>query len=269
MIEGLKRITFAGNFGDLSTNPEMVAITHYLRTLNKNIVFGGDTNGTGQNEAWWQGLGANFSNGMMAFALDGLADTHVRHRVDTNFNTVIQNIRAFVRGGGQAYWKFILFAHNEHQIEKAKSLARKIGCTGFAVISSRDYNDDLRKPKHFHFDMKRTLFRKYQETSAPALCNPIHKGSIYLAADGTVHPCCFAHCMYICEHNKNFDFIVPLVEKYLNEINFKTQPLEDILAGPYFKSVLEQSRSNRYCRMKCSPHKSKIRKQLVLYETIF
>lgn len=269
MIKGLKRITFAGNFGDLSTNRDIVAIADYLKSLNSKITLGGDTNGMVQSENWWQELGAYFSDGALVFAVDGLADTHARHRVGADFSTVIRNARAFARGGGMAYWKFIVFAHNEHQVEAAESLARDIGCKGFAAISSRDYNNDLRKPKSFQFDIKRNVFSHYLNTSPCALCNPIRKGLLYLAADGTVHPCCFAHCMYICQHNHDFRFIVPLIEKYLPEINFKTHPLETILAGPYFKAVLEQSRNNVYCRMKCSPHKKEIRQQLVLRETLF
>lgn len=269
MIKGLKRITFAGNFGDFSTNHDMVAMADYLKSLNGSIVLGGDTNGMVQSEDWWQELGAYFADGAVFFAVDGLEDTHARHRVGTDFNTVIRNIQAFTRGGGTAYCKFIVFAHNEHQIEAGQRLARDTGCKGFAAISSRDYNNDLRRPNSFQFDIKRDVFSHYRDTSPCALCNPIRKGSLYLAADGTVHPCCFAHDMYICEHNNDFRFIVPLIEKYQAEINFKTSPLETILAGPYFKAVLEQSRNNDYCRMKCSPHKKEIRRQLILHQKQF
>lgn len=269
MIKNLKRVTFAGNFGDFSANHDMVAIARYLKSLNEKIILGGATNGMVQREDWWQELGTYFANGALAFAVDGLEDTHARHRVGTDFNTVIRNIRAFARGGGRAYWQFIVFAHNEHQVDAAEARARDIGCKGFAAISSRDYNGDLRKPESFQFDLKRNIFNRYRDTSPSALCNPLRKGSLYLAADGTVHPCCFAHCMYICEHNHAFNFIVPLIEKYRQEINFKTHPLETILSGPYFKAVLEQSRNNSYCRMKCSPRKKEIRRQLVLHEKIF
>ena len=225
MIKALKRIIFAGNFGDFSTNPDMVAIARYLKSLNGKVVLGGDTNGMVQSEDWWQELGASFADGVLVFAVDSLEDTHARHRVGTDFNTVIRNIRAFARGGGMAYWKFIAFAHNEHQIEAAETRARDIGCKGFTAISSRDYNDRLRPPKSFAFDLKRNIFSHYEDTSPCALCNPIRKGSLYLATDGTVHPCCFAHCMYISEHNHDFDFIVPPIEKCRSEINIKTRQL--------------------------------------------
>ncbi len=264
-------ITFAGNFGDLSSNPETTAIAEYIKTLNPGIVLGGETNGSLQDEAWWSSLGACFNNGSMEFALDGLEDTHAIHRVGADFNKVIRNIRAFTGAGGGAHWKFIVFEHNEHQIEEAEKLAGEIGCTRFFVVSSRDYNDKYRKPATMEFRQKRDLFQtwraKADEDGERARCKPLSNGSLYIAADGTVHPCCFAHCMYISEHNEAFRFIVPLIEKYKDEINFKTRPLEQILQGPYFRKVLAASQTNPYCMTKCNKYRKKIKKQLVLRDT--
>ena len=75
--------------------------------------------------------------------------------------------------------------------------------------------------------------------------------------------------MYITEHNELFGYIVPLIEKYHSEINFKTRPLEEIISGPYFAEVLEISKTNPYCMIKCSKYKKEIRKQLVLHDRHF
>ena len=92
---------------------------------------------------------------------------------------------------------------------------------------------------------------------------------LYIAADGSVHPCCFAHCMYITEHNKLFGYIVPVTDKYYKDINFKTTPLQEILAGSYFEEVYSKSKTNKYCTIKCNKYKKEIRKELVLYDTSF
>ncbi|MBW2192165.1 MAG: SPASM domain-containing protein, partial [Deltaproteobacteria bacterium] len=180
------------------------------------------------------------------------------------------NIRAFTSNGGVAYWKFIVFEHNEHQIRDAEKVARDIGCSRFFVISSQDHDDECRRPKTFDFRIKRDIYLAYhhrqQDKENRAMCKPFHKGSIYIAADGTVHPCCFAHCMYITEHNKLFRYIVPLIDKYHDHINFKTTPLQEIVSGPYFKAVLSKSKNNPYCLIKCNENTNAIRKELVLYE---
>ncbi|NNG00293.1 MAG: hypothetical protein HKM93_12985 [Desulfobacteraceae bacterium] len=269
MISRLRRITFAGNFGDFSTNPEMTDIAAYVKNLNPGVVLGGDTNGMVQSTEWWRALGSSFHDGGLIFSVDGLADTHALHRVGTDYHAVIRNMEAFIRGGGVAFWKFIVFAHNEHQVEAAARIAEDIGCAGFKAITSRDYNDRLEPPRQIDVKLKREIFRDYADDEACAMCNPIGKGSIYLAADGTVHPCCFAHCMYITEHNRLFRFIVPLIDKYQDRINFKTRSLAEILSGPYFKAVLAASETNPYCRMKCNVYKQKVRDELVVYERDF
>lgn len=269
LMGGLRRITFAGNFGDLSCNPEMVDIVSYIKGLNEKIVLGGETNAAAQKRDWWYALGNYYRDGMMVFAVDGLADTHSLHRVGTDFDTVIGNIRAFTSSGGQAAWKFILFEHNEHQIKPAEKLAQESGCNQFIVVSSRDYNDTLRKPKTLDIKIKRDIFRFYKDESVEASCKPLTEGSLYIAADGTVHPCCFAHCMYITEHNQQFRYILPLIERYKERINFKTRQLEDIITGRYFQNVLTLSKTNSYCRTKCNAHKKKIRQKLVLYHKYF
>lgn len=273
LFKHLRRITFSGNFGDFASNPEMVDIVAYVKTLNETIIIGAETNGSVQDEAWWRALGALFQDGCVVFCVDGLEDTHALHRIGTDFNKIIKNIQAFTAAAGVAHWKFIVFEHNEHQIKEAEALARDIGCARFYVVSSRDYDETLRKPKTLDFEIKREIFCSYwnalQEADEHAICKPLGNKSLYIAADGTVHPCCLAHCMYITKHNKLFRYIVPLIEKYHSEINFKTRPLQDIIRGPYFEEVLAKSKTNPYCMIRCSKYKKEVRQQLVLYDNYF
>ena len=75
--------------------------------------------------------------------------------------------------------------------------------------------------------------------------------------------------MYVTEHNRMFQYIVPLIETYHEQINFKTTPLQEIVKGPYFEHVRLKSETNAYCSMKCNRHKNKIRKEIILYDTFF
>ena len=272
-IKQLKKIYFGGNFGDFCSNPESLNIVEYIKQINKNIFMEGETNGSSQDETWWKRLGSSFKNDRLIFTLDGLEDTHHLHRRGTIFHTIINNIKAFTHGGGVAYWKFIVFEHNEHQIRDAEALAKSIGCAGFFVMSSRDYNEKYRMPKTIDFEIKRDIYYSYWEKLSDkdmyAMCNPFYNGSIYIAADGTVHPCCLAHCMYITEHNKLFRYIVPLIDKYYSEINFKTRPIQEILKNPYFTETSIKSKTNKYCVIKCNKYKNQIKEELVLYDKHF
>ena len=163
LIRQLKWITFAGNFGDLSTNRDMVKIAGYIKELNQNVVLGGETNGSVQDEKWWRALGPFFKDGSMEFSVDGLVDTHAIHRIGTDYHKIIKNIKAFTSAGGVAHWKFILFAHNEHQVDEAEQKARQIGCKRFFVVPSRDYNEQLKKSTKSEFQIKRDIFQSYDE----------------------------------------------------------------------------------------------------------
>ncbi len=273
LLKGLSWITFAGNFGDLSTNPEMVDIVSYIRDLNPGVTIEGDTNGSLQDEDWWASLGALFRDGNMVFSVDGLADTNFIHRAGTDFNRIMRNMTAFTGAGGVAHWQYIVFRHNEHQLEEACRMAQKAGCRRFFAIVSRDYNDICQRPETLDIGEKRDIFQSYQKKALQlgefARCKPWHNGSLYIAADGTVYPCCLAHCMYITQHNAAFDFIVPLTQRYHEEINFKHRPLEDIISGPFFQAVLKHSKKNAYCMMKCNAFKKDIKQELIVKDVFF
>jgi len=272
-IAQINRFSFSGNFGDICSNPEFVDIIAHIKAVNRDVVMDGETNGSLQDAEWWRRLGGVFHPASLIFALDGLEDTHSLHRRGTRFHRVTRNLEAFVSGGGRAYWKFIVFEHNEHQMAAAESLARDLGCSGFLVVSSREYTPHLRKPKTLDVAIKRDIYHanldRLSGDERRALCKPFNTGSIYIAADGTVHPCCFAHCMYITEHNRDFDYIVPLIEQYRLQINFKTNDMKDIIEGPYFAAVERQSPSNDYCQLKCNRYRKVVREKLTLYEKRF
>ena len=269
MLQRLKWINFGGNFGDLATNAAFPEIVAHVHALNTGLVMGGDTNGSVQSADWWAALGRAWGRGMLGFCIDGLDDTHAHHRAGTDFGTILRNASAFIATGGPAWWKFIVFKHNQHQIDAACRMARELGFKGFYAITSRDYDDQLQAPDAFAVTIKRDLFQALGADRQAARCKPFHKGSIYIAADGTVHPCCQAHTMYITAHNRRFRFIVPLVERHLDAINFKTRPLEDILSGPYFDAVREQAPFCEYCRTKCGGALQAVRREMVVHQEAF
>lgn len=273
LFESLEWASFAGNFGDPSTNVELPQISTYIKESNPAVALMGDTNGSVQNEQWWRNLGRSFTDGTMFFALDGLEDTHTIHRKHTDFKKILRNLDAFTSTGGVAHWKFILFKHNEHQVEKAEKLAQEIGCSRFFVVSSREYNSDCQKPLNIAFDLKSEIFSTYQRKAISqeehAICKPYQNHSIYIAADGTVHPCCLAHCNFVTEHEPSFEFIIDLIDQYKEQINFKTKPLEEILQGSYFNKVTQLSKTNGYCRMKCNKYRKKALSKLILHDKYF
>jgi MoaA/NifB/PqqE/SkfB family radical SAM enzyme len=65
--------------------------------------------------------------GQIDFGIDGLEDTLHLYRKNVKYNNVIANAQAFIRAGGRAQWNFIVFQHNQHQVEQVQQLGRDMG----------------------------------------------------------------------------------------------------------------------------------------------
>jgi MoaA/NifB/PqqE/SkfB family radical SAM enzyme len=128
---------FCGNFGDPILNNSLIEMCEYTTKTAPDVSIAIHTNGGARSKAWWTRLAhAMPENHRVVFALDGLADTHHLYRVGTDFDTVVENARAFILAGGTAEWVFIKFKHNEHQVEQARELANKYGFKYFTLKNS-------------------------------------------------------------------------------------------------------------------------------------
>ena len=63
------------------------------------------------------------------FAVDGLADTHSIYRVRTNWDKIIENIKAFTNNAGRARVIMTVFEHNKHsKIKEVARTCRRVRC---------------------------------------------------------------------------------------------------------------------------------------------
>ena len=91
-----------------------------------------NTNGGAQNTQWWIKLAQIYGkNGHVTFSFDGLEDTNHLYRQNVNWQKCMENSYAFISAGGRARWEYIIFEHNQHQIEQARLLAKKMGFEDF------------------------------------------------------------------------------------------------------------------------------------------
>ena len=144
-------IVFCGNFGDPMFAKDILEITEHCITkvLSPTKEFGITqglkyfTNGGYKPKEWWSAFAkvVNSVNHQVVFAIDGLADTHHLYRVNTRFERVIENAKAFIEGGGNAQWSFIRFGHNQHQEEQARKLAKELGFKSFTACNSERFKD--------------------------------------------------------------------------------------------------------------------------------
>ena len=126
-----KQFKFCGVLGDPVVHPEMLGMVKYLTSHNGFCQI--STNGGYQNVAWWKELGeisARTSLVDVVFAVDGHKETNHIYRVNTVYDIIERNMSAYALGGkgfASATWMFIVFDHNESELEIAQQTATRLG----------------------------------------------------------------------------------------------------------------------------------------------
>ena len=233
-LSQLKRgILFNGNLGDFASARDAVKIIEYV--VEHGVSARIWTNGSLRNASWWQQLA--LPGVTVGFALDGLADTHSLYRQDTDWHRVIEHAQAFIDARGQAVWRFIPFDHNRHQENACKELAKQMGFAKFEnIYDGRDTGPVFSRSGEFshqighdpnyptHIPNAKDLLQnhvtwfdhktfKLQKDQPELKIDCIHKNAkeIYVAADGTVYPCCFLGFYPATMHHPGNEQLRPLV----------------------------------------------------------
>jgi MoaA/NifB/PqqE/SkfB family radical SAM enzyme len=249
-IQQLDVLLINGNFGDFVMNPQSLPIINYFRQANPCLEIVISTNGGARNKEFWETLAC--LKVQIFFCLDGLEDTHSLYRINTRYDTVLNNAKTFIAAGGNAVWKFIKFKHNEHQVETAKALSEELGFKFFRIENQgRDrgpvYNkngelthvigaSDREFPRRIDSIIefkKNNIIRLENVTSTvkKIKCEVLQDLSIYVDSLGDVYPCCYlgfqprtyGHGTYMQAANSQ-------VKPLLGENNAIKKPLEECMA---------------------------------------
>lgn len=185
LIRGLDKMFMCGNYGDPAAGMHTLDIYQGFQKLNPGIVLGMNSNGGLQNSAWWRELARIMSGpeDYVVFSIDGLENTNALYRVNVAWNRVMDNAQAFIDAGGSAHWDMLIYQHNQHQVDEAQSIARKIGFSWFrAKVSKRQPTGQLKFP---------VGWLRPNVESGPIQCHALRERSLYLDAWGRLHPCCW------------------------------------------------------------------------------
>ena len=131
-IARLYGISMCGNYGDPMTNPELIPILRYIKSINPDIHLHMNTNASGRDPQFWRDLGEIFKeNGWLTFSVDGLEDTNWIYRRGTNWKKIMSAMTNYVSTGAKSKWEFLVFQHNQHQIEEARQLSKEMKINDF------------------------------------------------------------------------------------------------------------------------------------------
>ncbi|SVB94435.1 uncharacterized protein METZ01_LOCUS247289 [marine metagenome] len=291
-FKNLRNVLFCGTHGDPAVVPHSLDAVEYLKTnFNTTIEF--FSNASTRNKDWWYELGKLLQgeikdehslikhyrkNDIGIFSIDGLEDTNHIYRRQTHWNVIMENAEAFIRAGGRARWDFLIFKHNEHQIQEASELATKMGFKQFRLRKTARFNysptgperwpvynrtpygtpqefayylEPPNDPRYYNeeIDKFEALKEKYGSAekyfdAAKISClykDEFHR--IYVNAYGQVFPCCFiSNDVYPGLNPIKKDTIKKVFDVYGKTFNdLSLHKWEDILSHEWFDSKLEES----------------------------
>ena len=248
----IKTVVLKGTVGDAGSCPELLSILEFLNQKDLDIYF--HTNGAVKTAEWWSNLGKNISRIRTRFCLDGIdEDTHLTYR-KTSFTKVIENAKAYIAAGGDAEWFFIIFKHNEDQIEHAIELATHMGFKNFIAAYSDRYeqSDNTQIPTNFSYDnsQKKIKISEYKifkwptndlnvsnfyntdlkKTKKINVCPNLATNTIYIAADGLVWPCCYYGSSNLTRDQLFWNFYSKkILQNDFTSMNIKHNTLDNIM----------------------------------------
>ncbi len=278
----LESVLFCGNYGDVIASTNILEVVAHLREagLRKINIF---TNGSLRDENWWREMAhlLRDGRGRVAFSVDGLADTNHIYRVGSDFSKIMENARAFIAAGGRARWDYLVFEHNEHQVQAAMDLAKEMGFESFKVkktnrfVQNKNYQagamsktDDVYLPRQKEarpaYQIAVPKQEKYQAdgvssfenivkrhkswegyiNQTPVQCKARKEQSLFIDFEGKLWPCTWvaAPAHFYGDDNIQKRQLLKLIARFGETFNSLVEhSLEEVLAHPWYDGGLEDS----------------------------
>ena len=192
IVKNLWHFYSCGTYGDGSMNPEALQIFEYITKTNNRCWTELYTNGGARTEEFWYDLGTLGIE--VLFHIDGLEDTNHLYRRKVNWDKLMKNVKAFIRGAktnprSKARWRCFLFKHNEHQKDEIKKLSKDLGFEGVYFDKTErwkdfDYDGTYRDVEHIDVDGYQVAMADVQKKAYKQVKE---KDNMYVGQDVKVH----------------------------------------------------------------------------------
>lgn len=262
VYNNLKKIHFAGTLGDPCAAPNFLEVIKFVKSKNKDLIITISTNGGMKSPEWWKELADLLSpTDSVMFAIDGLENTNHIYRVNVNWNSLIRNVKSFIEHGGNASWQFIVFRHNQHQIDQARNMAKDLKFKEFLVKKSHRFpitdikglkligGDDVPiEPSTDGMYVNEIKFipnyKTWKEDTKNLTidCDAQIEESVYIDVEGRLFPCCYiAASLYQFKtaagqfYNQGWDEFWKTYGD--NNISLYSNDWQNILTGSFYNEV--------------------------------
>ena len=285
-ISQLNSMYMCGNLGDPIVAKDTLEVFRYFREHNPTMWLSMNTNAGARDATWWTDLAQVFNNkGAVIFSVDGLEDTNHLYRQGVKWSIVENSMKSFISAGGRARWDFLIFEHNQHQVEYAEKLSKDWGFekfvakkTGRFITANNQKKDqhqavnrkgeqtvELKKPDTMYqnsaLKKQDTIIQKYGSMDSyydtvPIKCKVKDAGNLFITAEGLALPCCWtAGRMYKWWHK---DPTVEQIWSYIDAIGGKEMLNARAGLGNVFATGIFEIIENSWNKNSCNEGKLKV-----------
>ncbi len=259
-LAGIK-INLCGTFGDCIYHTRFHDIIRHLKEVG--FALNVETNGSFRPPEWWEKTCDLLrEEDEITFSVDGLKDTNHIYRINSRWEDIYAAMKVCAPRV-RVLWKFIVFLHNEHQLEEAKRLAKELGVREILFKKSARFRAvDPLAPQTDNFigtvarnrqkiralvEQGASLEELDRKVSIRPKC--VFGRSLAISATGRFFPCTS------CEGSEADSWFHQNQERF----SFKDWPLEEILNGPQWSDLQklweQASQAPKVCFRTCGVHR--------------
>ena len=242
----LEHVYLSGIYGDPCMHPDLVEFVSYLQNETGSCYI--DSNAGYRTTQFWKDLAK--ANILVNFAVDGLEDTNHIYRRSVRWDKVKENMEAYSEAGGRGRWNYIVFEHNQHQIEEAKAYAERLGFD-FRIKITQKFSKssnwivhDQGKPLYelkpstgncahpviseYDFTTEMATYQKVirasdgWSTGVEIDCDSVNKNEIFFNYEGYVLPCCHLGTLYDGINRKDLELKLNLENFHIDNYDLET-----------------------------------------------
>lgn len=210
-VAQLDHVYFSGVYGDPCMHPNLLEFCKYLMDAGVKVKV--DSNAGYRKPVFWKTLAE--LGVAVNFAVDGLKDTNHIYRRNVKWEIVESNMRAFSQADGKAQWNFIVFEHNQHEIDEARQFAKDLNFefrvkvtqkfkrfSSWNVMHDGEKQYEINPPSIVEYRHPNVGNRVYtiqpvvadnfeKFDSAKIKCKSLERNELFLNHQGHVLPCCY------------------------------------------------------------------------------
>jgi MoaA/NifB/PqqE/SkfB family radical SAM enzyme len=263
-----KEFKFCGVLGDPAIHPQLADMLEYVLQHGGKASI--STNGAVGTADMWRRIGKLANQYRQKFfvqwCIDGHKETNHIYRVNTKWSVLERNMNAFCETVGEythrAQWVFIVFDHNEHELDIAKQHAKRLGFkfatrTGMRnsynnwvaelgkknnkqkkVITTTGDKEHKRKDEVYKLDKLIANNEVDNSIINTISCKYVHEGEMFINSQQQMWPCCFLWDSAF----KGMGNILEKLSEYTTGWNsLREHSIEEIMQHPWYDKVLEES----------------------------